>query len=99
LDRHGIKSKWLSERSAVAPQTISEFRNGKKNVYSDALARLIESLPIEARIDFAREVAGGISGMSLLVENLSDEELAELLILIARRLPRSRASKSIHAVA
>ena len=52
LKDFGIAAKWLSGKSGVAPQIISDFRRGKKAIQTDNLEKLLKFLPIEAQAHF-----------------------------------------------
>jgi transcriptional regulator with XRE-family HTH domain len=54
-----ISAKSLSEQSGVAPQTISDFRRGKKTIQTDSLEKLLKSLSIEAQAHFFSLSVGG----------------------------------------
>ena len=59
LKDFGITAKWLSGKSGVAPQTISDFRRGKKAIHTDNLEKLLKFLPIEAQAHFFSLSIGG----------------------------------------
>lgn len=65
-----ITAKHLAEISGVAPQTISDFRRGKKAIQTDSLEKLLNVLPAEAQAHFFSLTVGG---------NLSSEKLLRLL--------------------
>ena len=65
-----ITAKHLAEMSGVAPQTISDFRRGKKAIQTDSLEKLLSVLPAEAQAHFFSLALGG---------NISSEKLLRLL--------------------
>lgn len=92
LEKYGISAKWLSEQSGVSQQMISGFRNGKQRIYSDSLEKLLAALPGEVRAYFFGLLGAG--NLESAVSEMSDGELADLLVLLARRLGSSSRSKS-----
>ncbi len=52
LKKFGINARLLSEQSGVSEKMISLFRNEKQRIYSDSFEKLLEALPLEARLYF-----------------------------------------------
>ncbi len=52
LKKFGINARLLSEHSGVSEKMISLFRNEKQRIYSDSFEKLLEALPLEARLYF-----------------------------------------------
>ncbi|MGE5658464.1 MAG: hypothetical protein ACM37W_17825 [Actinomycetota bacterium] len=81
LDAYGISAKWLSEKSGVSQQMISQYRKGKQRVYSDSLEAMITALPEEPR----RHLFSLILGSRISPLSVMDEiELADLMDEIAQ---------------
>lgn len=49
LDHFGISAKELSEKTGVRQATISEFRNGKREIHTSQFERIVTGLSLEAR--------------------------------------------------
>ncbi len=68
LKDFGITAKWLSSKSGVAPQIISDFRREKKAIQTDNLEKLLQSLPIEAQAHFfSLSVTGNLTSEKILL--------------------------------
>ncbi len=52
LKNFGINARRLSEQSGVSEKMISLFRNDRQRIYSDSFEKLLDALPIEARLYF-----------------------------------------------
>lgn len=52
LKNFGINARRLSEQSGVSEKMISLFRNDRQRIYSDSFEKLLEALPIEAKLYF-----------------------------------------------
>ena len=59
LKNFGISAKELSEQSGVSEKMISLFRNDKQRIYSDSLEKLVNSLPLDARLFFLTQLSEG----------------------------------------
>jgi DNA-binding Xre family transcriptional regulator len=90
LNKYGISVNWLSEASGVNAQMISRFRNGRNEIRTDTLEKLIEPLPTEAKEYFFSLLMGSRMRVNLeiLVENLTTGELYDLFDLVAARVTR-----------
>ena len=83
-----ITGKSIFIESRIAESTISDYLNGKKDITSETLWRMIEAMdrisPGATR-DFGLKVIGD-SGFDDLMESLSDDELYELFTKVAAYL-------------
>ncbi len=52
LKNFGINARRLSEQSGVSEKMISLFRNDRQRIYSDSFEKLLDALPLEARLYF-----------------------------------------------
>lgn len=86
LNEFGIKARWLSERSGVSQQMISDFRNGKQRIYSDSLEKMLSSLPAEARDYFFRQLGSSPATLEARIADMNSDELSQLLLAIADKL-------------
>jgi transcriptional regulator with XRE-family HTH domain len=86
LKEFGISAKQLAEQSGVTPQSISEFRRGKRTIQTDSLEKLLECLSFEARIYFFSLLLGeGISAEQL-VAGMSDDQMSDVMMAIANKI-------------
>ena len=104
LEKHGITGKWLKEASGVSEQMISNFRNGKKQVWTDSLERMIEALPIEAQQYFFESLLSVNQGSERLhpnleqtIEEMETGALASVLSAIADRLSSRTSDSTVSA--
>lgn len=90
LHNYGITVNWLSERSGVNAQMISRFRNGRNEIRTDTLAKLLQPMSFEAKEYFFSLLLENRMRVNLeiLVESLSSDELHELFNLVAERVVR-----------
>ncbi|MDJ0633723.1 MAG: hypothetical protein QNJ34_11100 [Xenococcaceae cyanobacterium MO_188.B29] len=58
LKNFGINARRLSEQSGVSEKMISLFRNDRQRIYSDSFEKLLDALPIEARLYFLIQLSG-----------------------------------------
>jgi hypothetical protein len=94
MTRFGIEAKKLAVDSNVSEIQISRFRNGKQDLHSDALLRLLSNVPKEPRQWYLSAVLGDAqlgADVSSLVWNLSSQELPILLHMVAERLKSSKS--------
>lgn len=75
LKNFGISAKELSERSGVSEKMISLFRNDKQRIYSDSLEKLVNSLPLEAKLFFLAQLS---DGKLAVLDKLTEAELIEV---------------------
>ncbi|NJO94015.1 MAG: hypothetical protein HC820_06020 [Hydrococcus sp. RM1_1_31] len=93
LNRFGVSAAWLSRESGINQQMISRFRNGKE-IQTDTLEKLLESLPTEVKEYFFALLLGRQVkvepeqkvDLEQLVDELDSDELAWLIHLISGRL-------------
>lgn len=86
LKKFEISAKWLAEQSGVTPQSISEFRRGKKTIQTDSLERILEFLPFEARVYFFSLLLGeGISAEHL-IAGMDDNQMSDVMMAIANKI-------------
>ena len=93
--RHGITGKALSEATGISQKHISEYINGKRDVTSSTLWRMIEAmdeLSPGAKKDFGCELAELWKPTDLknLVAGMSIAQLNQLLFFVAETLEKIR---------
>lgn len=86
LKEFKINAKQLAQKSGIAPQSISEFRREKKNIQTDSLERLLEFLPIEARIYFFSLLLGEKISAELLIAGMHNDQLSDVMMAVANRM-------------
>ena len=59
LKNFGINARRLSEQSGVSEKMISLFRNERQRIYSDSFEKLLDALPLEARLYFLIQLSEG----------------------------------------
>ncbi len=72
LKNFGINAKRLSEQSGVSEKMISLFRNGRQRIYSDSFEKLLDALPLEARLCFLIQLS---EGKLAALDQLSEAEI------------------------
>lgn len=90
----GIKAVLVSEKSGVGPDTISSFINGKTQIKTKTLERLLEALPMNARDYFFNLLRPPTRDIKNYLDGASQEEKAEVLRLVAASLEKSNSSNS-----
>lgn len=86
LKKFEISAKDLAEQSGVTPQSISEFRREKKTIQTDSLQKLLEFLPIEAKMYFFSSLLGeGISAEHL-VAGMDSNQMSDVMMAIANKM-------------
>jgi len=98
LNYFDLTGKWLSEQSGVSQQMISCFRKGNQRVYSDSLERMIAALPPEPRNYFFAELSGAAVQIEGLVDQMDDNEIAELLLALSKKF-KSRSEIEMRGMA
>jgi transcriptional regulator with XRE-family HTH domain len=91
LKECGITAKWLAQQAGLTPNTISEFRRGKKSLGVENFEKLLYSLPKEVQEHFQKKIFvssipedGDIWAK---IDSMSTKELSQLIIAIAQRIP------------
>ncbi len=72
LKNFGINARRLSEQSGVSEKMISLFRNDRQRIYSDSFEKLLDALPIEARLYFLIQLS---EDKLAALDQLSDAEI------------------------
>lgn len=97
-EQAGITGKELAQISGVAPQTWSRVRQGRQDLTTESLWKIIEAIAqLRPRSECAQVVAIIQSSekkktltLAEMIDTSSDRELEEAMILIVRKLfPRS----------
>jgi len=90
LKESGITAKWLAQQAGLTPNTISEFRRGKKSLGVENFEKLLYALPKEVQEHFQRKIffssINGEGDIRTKVESMSTEELSQLIMVIGQRL-------------
>ena len=86
LKEYGISANWLSEKSGVSIQMISNYRRGKQRVYSDSLEAMIEALPAEMQRHLFSLVSGSNFGLKEAIDSADEQQLEEAFRLIGQRM-------------
>lgn len=100
LSHFGISARWIANESGVSEVIISKFRNGKKEVQTDTLSKLIGALPSEVQeYYFGRLLGTSIHPKKLDIENFISDidhiQLAALLSAIATKLRKVESAEVI----
>ena len=90
LKKFRISAKELAANSDVAPQTISDFRRGKKSINTDSLGKLLGALPGEAVSYFFSVLLGSSLAMEHFIAAMDYEELSGVMFAVARKLKSDR---------
>ena len=93
LKDFSISAKWLSKQSGIAPQSISEFRREKKTIQTDSLEKLLDALPIEAKVHFFSLLLGSGVLVEKLVASMDYDEISDMMMAIANKLKTNREKK------
>ena len=93
LKEFKINAKQLAEKSGIAPQSISEFRRGKKTIQTDSLEKLLESLPFEAKAYFFSLLLGEKISAEELVAGMDNNQMSDLMMAIANKI-KSNSKKN-----
>lgn len=89
IKKFRISAKHLSEQSGIFPQSISEFRRNKKSIQVDSLEKLLEYLPIEARMYFFSLLLGEGISAERLIAGMNEDQMADLMLAIANKMKNS----------
>ncbi len=91
LKECGISAKWLSGKAGLTPNTISEFRRGKKTLGVENFEKLLFALPVEAQEHFEKKVfVNSVHREGDIWKNIhlmDSDELFQLNLAIAQRIP------------
>ena len=90
LKEFRISAKKLAEQSGVAPQTISDFRRGKKSIQTDSLGKLLGALPADAISYFFSALLGSSLEIEDSIAAMDNEKLSEIFFAVGRRLKGDR---------
>lgn len=85
-----VSAKRLAEQSGVSPQSISEFRREKKSIQTDSLERLLEFLPIEAKVHFFSLLLGEEVLTKHVISGMDNDQMSDIMIAIANKLKTNR---------
>ena len=90
LKECGITAKWLAKQAGLTPNTISEFRRGKKSLGVENFEKLLYSLPKEVQEHFQKKIfissINGEGDIRTTVESMSTEQLSQLIMVIGQRI-------------
>lgn len=89
MKEFGITGRWLAEQSGVSEQAISNTRNGKVDIKTSTLDKLVFALPPHARDYYFDQLNPQSRTLRSLILKSSKEEKAEVLELIAKSLVSS----------
>jgi transcriptional regulator with XRE-family HTH domain len=95
---HGITGKAISELTGISQNHISEYINGKRDVTTDVLWRMIEAMneiSPGAKKDLALKIAS--VRPEITYEELDEDELAEEMIKLGRAWKTIRNRKLVKA--
>lgn len=83
--RFGYTARQLARATRVSEQTVSEFRNNRKQITTKTLEQLIfnDFVSDEARIYFFAQVLGNSVSLSSLVKGMDSDQKSEILMAIA----------------
>ena len=90
LKNFGVSAKQLGEQSGVSPQSISEFRREKKSIQTDSLEKLLEFLPIDAKVYFFSLLLGEEVLIEHLIAKMDNDQMSDVMIAIANKLKTNR---------
>lgn len=91
LKECGITAKWLAQQAGLTPNTISEFRRGKKSLGVENFEKLLYAMPKEVQEHFQKKIF--VSSLPedgdiwAKIDSMSTKELSQLIIAIAQRIP------------
>ncbi|MEA5595720.1 helix-turn-helix transcriptional regulator [Rivularia sp. UHCC 0363] len=90
LKDFGVSAKRLAEQSGVTPQSISEFRREKKSIQTDSLEKLLEFLPVEAKVHFFNLFLGEKILLEHLIAKMDRDQMSDIMMAIANNLKTNR---------
>lgn len=86
MEVYGISGVWLSQRSGLSNQTISNFKLGKASLKVDSLEKIIAVLPTEAQEYFFNKLYPIDRTLRSLILKADNNQKAEVLELISKSL-------------
>lgn len=86
MDEYGITNLWLSEKSGLTSQTISNYKLGKSSIKDNSLEKIIEALPPDAREFYFDRLYPRSKTLRSLILKSTNEQKAEVLELISKSL-------------
>lgn len=86
LKNFGINAKQLAEQSGITPQSISEFRRGKKTIQTDSLEKLLGCLSFEAKVYYFSLLLSEKISAEHLVAGMNNDEMSDVMMAIANKL-------------
>ena len=102
LKHFDINARQLSDAAQVSASQISEFRNGKRNLGSEAVDRLLyhlEKMAPGSLNYFCWQLAGGRPSLQDEIAYLKPQELAILLNAIADQIQTANQSQPVGILA
>ncbi len=106
LKKFKLSAAWLSRQSSVSEKIISQFRNGHQRIYTETLEKLVEALPIEAKLYFfdllaednieaklTESLRDKNIDWNLLIANANPQDMEEILLAMADRWSQMKSKK------
>ena len=106
LKKFKLSAAWLSRQSSVSEKIISQFRNGHQRIYTETLEKLVEALPIEAKLYFfgllaednieaklTESLRDKNIDWKLLISNANAQDMEEILLAMAERWSQMKSKK------
>jgi hypothetical protein len=106
LKKFKLSAAWLSRQSSVSEKIISQFRNGHQRIYTETLEKLVEALPIEAKLYFfdllaednieaklTESLRDKNIDWNLLISNANPQDMEKILLAMADRWSQMKSEK------
>ncbi len=106
LKKFKLSAAWLSRQSSVSEKIISQFRNGHQRIYTETLEKLVEALPIEAKLYFfgllaednieaklTESLRDKNIDWNLLISNANPQDMEKILLAMADRWSQMKSNK------
>ena len=106
LKKFKLSAAWLSRQSSVSEKIISQFRNGHQRIYTETLEKLVEALPIEAKLYFfdllaednieaklTESLRDKNIDWNLLISNANPQDMEKILLAMADRWSQMKSDK------
>lgn len=106
LKKFKLSAAWLSRQSSVSEKIISQFRNGHQRIYTETLEKLVEALPIEAKLYFfgllaednieaklTESLRDKNIDWNLLISNANPQDMEKILLAMADRWSQMKSKK------